>query len=561
MKITRNKILFLYGAALGIAVFLWIYGAGVLDVTADAWIFKSDIDLRQHYLGWMAFRNSALSFPFGLIDKLSYPHEISIVYTDSIPLAALFFRLISQLLPATFQYFGLYALLCFILTGGMAALVLGRLSEGYALPMLMAPCFLLSYPMLQRTFYHTSLSSQWIILLCFELWLSGRAKKSPLQRGIIWTALGVLCAGIHLYFLPIALCIMCASLLEECMVNKKAGASCVILPLLMMLGALLTLAAFGAFRISGSGDYWVGDFTMNLNSFFNSLGKTAFLKGLPLWGEMQFEGAVYLGMGLLVMLLCCIIILFLRLKKEGLKTALKGHPRRISMLAAALIFLTVSVLPTVTFGDKLLLRLPYTETMNRVIGIFRSNGRFAWGLMYILIFAMALLLGKVKKRGIVIALAGICLILQAVDYGPWIREKQQKYSELPPTYNTVWDEISLPEGYKGFVMFEKDNTFRMGTAFYAMKHGMTVSNFYFARDISALTDASEEEYKAEILSGNADEGMVYVLDRETYEELKDTGLHFYKTRKCAFGVKAPIAGMEELKDSDLDEIKWREKNK
>ena len=51
---------------MGIVAFLIIYGVAVLDVMADGWIFKSDVDLRQHYLGWMAYRDSSYSFPVGM---------------------------------------------------------------------------------------------------------------------------------------------------------------------------------------------------------------------------------------------------------------------------------------------------------------------------------------------------------------------------------------------------------------------------------------------------------------------------------------------------------------
>ena len=76
----------------------------------------------------------------------------------------------------------------------------------------------------------------------------------------------------------------------------------------MAMGAFMVLWIMGAFNFpSGNGNYWVGDFTMNLNSLINSLGHSAFLPALPLYTPMQFEGAVYPGLGALVLAVFCLL--------------------------------------------------------------------------------------------------------------------------------------------------------------------------------------------------------------------------------------------------------------
>ena len=39
-----------------------------------------------------AYRNSDWHFPIGMIDSLVYPNQTSVIYTDSIPLFAIFFK-------------------------------------------------------------------------------------------------------------------------------------------------------------------------------------------------------------------------------------------------------------------------------------------------------------------------------------------------------------------------------------------------------------------------------------------------------------------------------------
>lgn len=126
-KLTALHV-FIFGNLIGITVFLLIYGVSVLSFTNVDWLLASTkleglSDLSQHYLGWVAFRNSPWHFPFGLFDGL-YSDSLSITYTDSIPLFAIPFKLLSPLLPEQFQYFGLYGILSYALTGGFAALLL-----------------------------------------------------------------------------------------------------------------------------------------------------------------------------------------------------------------------------------------------------------------------------------------------------------------------------------------------------------------------------------------------------------------------------------------------------
>ena len=89
--------LFAVCAVLGAICFIGVYGVKILDFTNTAWLFDNDHDLRQHYLGWCHFRSDPWQFPFGLFDSLSYPNSMSIIYTDSIPIFAVAFKIISTL--------------------------------------------------------------------------------------------------------------------------------------------------------------------------------------------------------------------------------------------------------------------------------------------------------------------------------------------------------------------------------------------------------------------------------------------------------------------------------
>lgn len=103
-------------ALLGAVVFICLYGVKILNPTYVEWLYNGR-DLMQHYLGWEFFRKSDWMFPIGLTDQLSYPSGTSVIFTDSIPIFAVLFKLFSPIMSEKFQYFGIWGILCFILQG------------------------------------------------------------------------------------------------------------------------------------------------------------------------------------------------------------------------------------------------------------------------------------------------------------------------------------------------------------------------------------------------------------------------------------------------------------
>lgn len=110
----------LLSALLGAAIFLRIYGWQVLVPTYTDWLTMGVADLSQHYLGWCFYRNSPWLLPIGMMNTLPYPFVASIIFSDSIPVMAVLFKLLSPVLPQSFQYFGIWGLLCFMLQAALA---------------------------------------------------------------------------------------------------------------------------------------------------------------------------------------------------------------------------------------------------------------------------------------------------------------------------------------------------------------------------------------------------------------------------------------------------------
>ena len=193
-------------------MFLWLYGAAVLDPGWDAWILNGydEWDIQQHYAGWLLFRNSHWTFPLGFADTIAAPDGTAISYTDSLPWVSIFFKLLRGMLPATFQWFGLYTLLCFALQGAAGALLCtrgARCGAPLAVGALLSGALFACLPTLwERAFRHVALASQWLFLFALYAFLEQRAALRSGGRAGAWpwwfAVLGFAAVGIHPYFLP-----------------------------------------------------------------------------------------------------------------------------------------------------------------------------------------------------------------------------------------------------------------------------------------------------------------------------------------------------------------------
>ena len=120
-KQRQTLLKFCGGALLGALVFLLLYGPSTLNCSYDSWIRQGYVeeDIIQHYAAWQFYRNASWQFPLTWLDNAAVPLGAAAAWADPLPWAALFFKLLSPLLPPTFQYFGLITFLHFVHCGSI----------------------------------------------------------------------------------------------------------------------------------------------------------------------------------------------------------------------------------------------------------------------------------------------------------------------------------------------------------------------------------------------------------------------------------------------------------
>lgn len=135
-------------------------------------------DISQHISGWWYFMHEPWHLPLLHTYKLDHPDGVSIAFTDSIPLAALFFKFLITLFPsafpAHFHYFGWWAGFVFVAQAVAATFFIRALGAKSWFAMLIAVGFALTWPVLHSRYHHSALMMQSILLFGLAFYWLGQ---------------------------------------------------------------------------------------------------------------------------------------------------------------------------------------------------------------------------------------------------------------------------------------------------------------------------------------------------------------------------------------------------
>lgn len=481
MKIKYNSFFttFLYGALLGAAAFVAGFGWRVLDPQRIGWLLNSG-DPTQHFLGWMAFRSSPWTFPLCLTDMLSYPYHASIVFTDSIPLFALFFKLFRGFLPEQFQYFGIFGLGCFLLQGGFAALLLRRFTNRL-LPCLLGTLFFLFAPALFfRMFYHTSLAAQWAILAGFAIWLYTKPGTSLRRTLALWCLLGCATLAVHPFLAAMVSGILLGQMLHL-MMRRRSWKPAAGLLVYIAVSAIF-FYVLGGFHGVSEGEGKFGSFGANLNTFYNPMQPDNLIKSQPVHPG-QYEGQAFLGAGMLGMLLLACYLWLTRNRSGFRRLTPEGFP--LPFLLVCTLFFLYALSIKVTWNQWVLFTVPLPEALISLCNVFRASGRFMWVPMYaLMLFATALVIRRTPPK----RCTTILLLLLAVQgYGLWPMARSSFERFRNPAADPVPDPVRarlmqlMPERVRLFAFVQGSEYDALEPGYFALKNGIPLSDFYFSR--------------------------------------------------------------------------------
>lgn len=542
-----------YVAVIAIAIlgFCYMYGIHIINPTYSDWLLKNaHYDLPQHYLGWKAYRNGNWTFPIGYTDYLLYPTETSVIFTDSIPCFAVFFKLLSPFLPSEFQYFGLWGIMCFILQGVLSAKIVRRFTDSKVFVILASVLFIFSPCMIRKMYAHTALAGQWIILLALQSVFFYKDYAQSRRIYVLWAVLGVLTASVHIYFTPMCGIVLLGYCTADFMAYKHFKRN------LLVLAAYLVSAGITIFLLGGGGGHGVAlvakgfrTMSFNLNGLFDPQGWSCIYQDLPLYGDGQYEGFAYLGAGGILLLLFCGTLL---ISNENLKKIIADYRCEIASLTVViLISLIFALSPTVTLNERILADFSLPYFIEKYWAIFRSTGRFGWVIFYTLLLCLCIVLCRIVNTRTAVTFIALCAAIQIYDIHTEIVGRHMQYSQTV-TYETVYDnEFSDFWGPLGendtirHVMFTipmtGENLYAM--ADWALGHNKTINYFYFARQYDGFED------NLEAALANPDETEIFLFPEYIEEEKQKClqyDLNYYLVDDYIVGYTGTFENWEQL---------------
>jgi hypothetical protein len=492
----------------GTLSFFVVTGGRILCPSNIAWLSSGDPSI--HYLGWLFFRQSSWGWPLGINPNYGIELSSSIFFSDSLPLIAIFFKLISTWLPKEFQYFGLWAYMCFLLQALMAWHYVGLIVKDTLQRYLSLTILVFSPPFLARFSGHYSLCAHWIILIALFL----NIRTSLKHQTLIWIPLFVVSSLVHAYLLAMVGALWVSNCVQRVKMRRE-GAEWLIVEILLVLGStLISLWMAGSFvGHAMAPEKGFGLFQMNVLAPIDSNGWSYLLPDIPGQGG-YIEGFNYFGLGGLGVLAVAIVALIRRWKLVAF------HRKWSPFLVVLVCFSAIAISNNIEIGMcQISFEIP--SQLSQFVNHFRSSGRMFWPVYYI-IFWLALWLVVQFYRPITVTIVlSSALAIQIFDTSAgWLPIRKQLsvvgVGWQTPLKADFW--IMVPKLYHKirFVPagFNKPN-YKV-FAYFAAMNGMSTDAVMLARIDMERYSFAVGKADAAIREGNFERDSLYVLDEKYF---------------------------------------------
>ena len=490
----------IYSLVIGLSVFVYVTGGRILNPTSRDWLMVGDS--ATHYMGWEFFRHtSLLQWPLGLNPKLGLDISSSIAFTDSIPLAAFIFKPFNSLLPATFQYLGLWILICFVLQTYLAARLLSHfLTDQIQIALgsvFIALSPVLIYRLVHDGYGHIALVSHFLILGALNLYFI-----KPL-KSLWWALLFTSTILIQAYFIPMVAAIWIAKLVQY--LRHDGGSRSVAIKhfAAVAVASISTLiaggyVALGSNLFTGGSEvtdssfpYWFRWQPLSLIDIQTSFSGTwsHFLSDQQeLRGDV--EGFSFLGSGIILLaglvalvlllryfvarfphyqlsqvtaaigatlvitaswivmstqvfsmalfvLLAVFVIRFSIEKLVTKKSESRSRHRALYLLVAALAAYSMTFRPGI--GRRTFFEYPLVPLFKQFTQTFHTHGRYIWLAYYLLVLVVIVVACSVfNKKLATIVLTG-CLLFQIVDSASAVTTVRHRFTDAPEWVSPMQD--------------------------------------------------------------------------------------------------------------------------
>jgi len=487
---------------IGVIFFAVVFDVNMLDPTHVEWLSHGDI--LQAYLGWDFFRKAPWTFPVvGLNPYYGMEVSSSIVFSDSNPLLALVFKLLSPLLPAGFQYFGLWLLACCILSAVATWKIVGLYSDSYLIRSLAAALVLLNPAWIHRI-GHINLMGHFLILFAIYLCLL----RDRRHLAVKWCLLIAVACLTHFYLAMIVMILWGANLFSRVVTRATGYGSALLEALAAAIGAYLLMYTAGYFTVddvSVAGGY--GAYNSNLLSPLISDGWSYVFDHVYL-GLGNFETVNYWGLGVLLLVLFNLKGLY---RSFGRFTVTATS---LSVLIAAITFFLIATTNNIQLFDHHLI-VPLPGKLLDALSTFRGSSRFYWPLTYLAVIGLVYLTVRYRARSVALAALAVALVVQAGDISKGFKRENFYFFNSPDVTAALRSEFWSNElGHYAklrYVPFTNDAADRLALAFVASRQGLMTDSVMLARPSESKQDSLNLRTLQALSSARYDDDTVYVL--------------------------------------------------
>ena len=439
----KVNILFLF---ISFICLVGIVGLGTVSFTSIQWLHDGD-ESAYNQLGWHFFKNDIWRFPLGSNPNYGDTIGTSIVYSDSVPLLALFFKTLKSLLPGNFQYFSFWYLICFYFQLFFSFKILKKFTNSDLYSVVGSLFFLISPIFINRVDFHVGLSGQWILLFALYLGLTSKIDKSKL----LWILVINLASLIHFYFTAIIFVVYSILRISNFYFEKETLFRLLKDFFIVTIFTLLTLYVVGYFEIKvvDSLGLGFGDYKLNLLSFFdpgptsNNVFWSRFLPDIKLSLGEQLEGFNYLGLGQMLMLLFAFIVFFNKKYKTGLLSIKSNKEIKIFVLISFL-FTLWALSNKISIGSYTIIEIPLNKYIYGLLSIIRSSGRVFWIVNYFLLILSIIIIYTSFKKKHSLSIVILFLVIQIIDISPGLKTRISQHTNENKNYfleDPIWDKL------------------------------------------------------------------------------------------------------------------------
>lgn len=501
---TRNMLRRDWGAlVIGSLFFSFTVGIEKVDPRNVQWLnFK---DQKTHWIGWLFFADDKWRWPLGANPRYGWGSFNSIVYTDSWPIFAIFFKLINIEVINRGQYFGIAYLASSLVLYVVSSRLLQLLGLS-AKSALIGSVIVGTTPMfwwMQR--WYPAISGGLCLLLCsFYIYFRGRKEYKYNLRW--WLVILFVAVGTNFYLAGMIVPISVAAMILP---RTSIAASALQLVKYGVLAITLTLTSmyvFGYFTmpLGGVRTRRYGVYTANVLGLIDPNQASSFMPDIPSL-PLQYE-PTSVGVGTVVLIAVWLLQRQIRKRCRDVVVASRRH---LLLVFSILLMAGFAVSNLLSIGTFLWgFRIP--SRVESLFSVFQSSVRFIWPLTLLVVVLSIVWTSRHVRH--VVAVLLIAMVFQLVDIQSQMHEvRSRPNGEKPEIFfeSSLWTKV--PSQYRHFTFVYSENILAPWDecAYAAVLTGRVANCAYLSR-VTGL-EFFNASYEYEVVSGQLDSSTVYWL--------------------------------------------------